>query len=48
VARRAGDDQTQAVADAILGDERAAAEKIYMAFDAAINASLEAQEVTAR
>jgi ferritin-like metal-binding protein YciE len=48
VAGRAGDDQTQAAADTILGDERAAADKIHRAFDSALDASLEAQEVTAR
>ena len=39
-AGRVGDDQTQAVADTILGDERAAADKIHRAFDNAIDASL--------
>ncbi len=48
VAERAGDDQTQAMADTILGEERAAAEKIHGAFDNALDASLEAQEVSAR
>jgi ferritin-like metal-binding protein YciE len=48
VAGRAGDDQTQAMADTILGDERAAADKIHRAFEAALDASLEAQGVAAR
>jgi len=48
VARRAGDEQTVAVADTILGEERAAAEKIRAAFDNALDASLEAQGVAAR
>ncbi len=41
VAARAGDDQTQAIADTILGEERAAAEKIHRAFDDALEASLD-------
>jgi len=48
VADRAGDAQTQAMADTILGDERAAAEKIHHAFDSALDATLEAQGVGAR
>jgi ferritin-like metal-binding protein YciE len=48
VAGRAGDDQTQAMADTILGDERAAADKIHRAFDNALDATLEAQGVGAR
>ena len=48
VAGRAGDDQTASVADTILGDERAAANKIYSAFDEALDVSLEAQGVGAR
>ncbi|MBV9000993.1 MAG: DUF892 family protein [Solirubrobacterales bacterium] len=48
VADRAGDDQTASAADTILGDERAAANKIYSAFDEALDASLEAQGVGAR
>ncbi len=48
VAGRAGDDQTQAMADTILGDERAAADKIHRAFDGALDAALEAQGVGAR
>jgi ferritin-like metal-binding protein YciE len=41
MASRAGDSQTEAAADTILGDERAAAEKIYAAFDQALDASLD-------
>lgn len=41
VAGRAGDDQTRAMADAILVDERAAADKIHRAFDNALDATLE-------
>lgn len=48
VAGRAGDDQTQAIADTILGEERAAADKIHRAFDTALDAALEAQGVGAR
>lgn len=48
MARHAGDPQTEAVADTILGDERAAAQKIYAAFDNALDASLDAQKVGAR
>jgi ferritin-like metal-binding protein YciE len=48
VARRAGDDQTRAMADAILADERAAADKIHRAFDNALDAALEAQRIGAR
>jgi ferritin-like metal-binding protein YciE len=48
VAGRAGDDQTQAIADTILGEERAAADKIHRAFDDALDAALEAQGVGAR
>jgi ferritin-like metal-binding protein YciE len=40
VAGRAGDDQTQAMADTILGEERAAADKIHRAFDNALDATL--------
>jgi ferritin-like metal-binding protein YciE len=40
VAGRAGDEETQAVADTILGDERAAADRIRRAFDNALDASL--------
>ena len=48
VAGRAGDEETRAVADTILGEERAAADKIHRAFDNALDASLEAQGVGAR
>jgi ferritin-like metal-binding protein YciE len=48
VAGRAGDGQTQAIADTILGEERAAAAKLHAAFDNALDASLEAQGVGAR
>jgi ferritin-like metal-binding protein YciE len=48
VAGRAGDDQTQAMADTILGEERAAADKIHRAFDGALDATLQAQGVAAR
>jgi ferritin-like metal-binding protein YciE len=47
VARRAGDAQTESAAATILGDERAAADKIHAAFDNALDASLEAQGVGA-
>lgn len=47
VASRAGDNETQAVADTILGEERAAADRIHRAFDTALDASLEAQGVVA-
>jgi ferritin-like metal-binding protein YciE len=46
VAERAGDDETAAVAGAILGEERAAAEKLYGVFDRAVDASLEAVGVS--
>jgi hypothetical protein len=36
------------MADTILGEERAAADKIHRAFDSALDASLEAQGVAAR
>jgi ferritin-like metal-binding protein YciE len=48
VAGRAGDEQTGATAATILGDERAAADKIHRAFDSALDASLQAQGVSAR
>ena len=47
VARRAGDEATARLADRILEQERAAAAKIAAAFDRAVAASLEAQEVAA-
>jgi ferritin-like metal-binding protein YciE len=46
VAGRAGDDETQAMADAILDDERAAADKIHRAFDNALDATLEDHVLT--
>ncbi|MBV8953374.1 MAG: DUF892 family protein [Solirubrobacterales bacterium] len=48
VARRAGDSPTDAAAQNILSEEHAAADKIYAAFDNALDASLEAQGVGAR
>lgn len=47
MAAHAGDEQTRTVADTILADERAAAEKIHAAFDNALDAALEAQGVSA-
>jgi ferritin-like metal-binding protein YciE len=41
VAQRVGDDETVRMADTILAQERAAAEKLYGAFDLAVAASLE-------
>jgi ferritin-like metal-binding protein YciE len=46
MAGRAGDAQTQAAADTILGDERAASDKIYEAFDNALDATLADQVPT--
>jgi ferritin-like metal-binding protein YciE len=46
VAERAGDAETAAVVERILAQEREAAERIAGAFDEAVEASLEAQEVT--
>ena len=48
VAGRAGDQETQAMADTILAEERAAADKIHRAFEPALDATLEAQGVGAR
>jgi ferritin-like metal-binding protein YciE len=48
MASRAGDEETARAADTILGDERAAAETIYAAFDDALDASLEAQQIAVR
>ena len=45
VAERAGDEQTARIAEQILVQERAAAERIASGFDAALAASLEEQEV---
>jgi ferritin-like metal-binding protein YciE len=47
VARRAGDAQTEATAQQILGQERAAGARIFTQFDAALDASLHAQGVAA-
>jgi ferritin-like metal-binding protein YciE len=47
VARRAGDAETVQAAEAILVQERAAARKVAAAFDRAVEASLQAQGVTA-
>ena len=41
VARRVGDEETVAMAESILASERAAAQKLYGAFDRAVAASLE-------
>jgi ferritin-like metal-binding protein YciE len=46
VAERAGDDETARVAERILAQEREAADRIAGAFDEAVHASLEAQEVS--
>jgi ferritin-like metal-binding protein YciE len=48
VARRAGDGATEAVAQQILAQERAAGERIHSLFDQAVDAALEAQGVGAR
>jgi ferritin-like metal-binding protein YciE len=48
VAARVGDEQTRSAADTILGEERAAADKIHRAFDNSLDATLEAQGVAAR
>ncbi|MBV9607578.1 MAG: DUF892 family protein [Solirubrobacterales bacterium] len=48
VAGRAGDEETQAVADTSMGDERAAADKIHRGFDNALDATLETQKAGAR
>jgi ferritin-like metal-binding protein YciE len=45
VAQRAGDSETEAVAERILNEERTAAEKLHDLFDAAIDAALSDQEV---
>ena len=47
VARRAGDEETAALAERILADERRAAERVAGTWDAAVDASL-AQQVSAR
>ena len=46
VARRAGDDATETVAEQILAEERTAAERLNNLFDIAIDAALRAQEVS--
>jgi ferritin-like metal-binding protein YciE len=48
VASRAGDAETEAAADTILGEERMAAQKVHGAFDEALGSSLEAQGLPAR
>jgi ferritin-like metal-binding protein YciE len=45
VAERAGDEETVALVGRILAQEREAADRIASAFDEAVTASLEAQEV---
>jgi ferritin-like metal-binding protein YciE len=47
VAQRAGDSETVQMAERILQEERAAAEKVASTFDRAVELSLEAQGVTA-
>ena len=47
VARRVGDTETEAVAEQILNEERTAAETLHALFDAAVDAALRDQEVTA-
>jgi ferritin-like metal-binding protein YciE len=47
VAKRAGDDDTVALAERILPEERAAAEAVREQFEPAVEASLEAQGITA-
>jgi ferritin-like metal-binding protein YciE len=46
VAARAGDEETVTVVDRILAEEREAADRLAGAFDEAVTASLEAQEVS--
>lgn len=48
VARRAGDAETEAVAQRIVGEERSAAELIHGLFPAALDAALQEQDVAAR
>jgi ferritin-like metal-binding protein YciE len=45
IADRAGDQETAELAQAILAEERAAADRVAQQFDAAVDASLEAQQV---
>jgi ferritin-like metal-binding protein YciE len=47
IAARAGDSQTEAAAETILGDERAAAHRIHSLFEQALEGSLRAQDVAA-
>jgi ferritin-like metal-binding protein YciE len=47
VAQRVSDSETEAVAERILNEERTAADKLYGLFDAAVDAALRDQEVTA-
>ncbi len=47
VAQRAGDEETVQVAERILAQERAAAEKLAASFDRAVDASLDAVDVSA-
>jgi ferritin-like metal-binding protein YciE len=47
VAQEAGDEETAAAAERILGQERAAADKLAASFDRAVEASLQAQGITA-
>ena len=47
VAEEAGDEETAAAAERILGQERAAADKLAASFDRAVDASLQAQGITA-
>ena len=47
MARRAGDEETVHVAERIIGEEQNAADAIRAQFEPALNASLEAQGVTA-
>jgi len=47
VAERAGDQETVALAERILGEERAASERLYAACDRAVEASLQAVGVRA-
>ena len=42
MAEKAGDTETQSLAERLLQQEREAAERIYGAFDRAVDASLEA------
>ena len=48
VAQRAGDSETVAAAERILGEEHEAARKLHSLFDAAVDTALEAQGVGAR